>query len=464
MRSFRLIGFFCLLAAAACSSEDGTSAPGATRIDSVAVTANPNMVVSALVRYKGAGDSAYVVYRVAGTTADSVTPRFAHAHAGFDTIPVLGLLPSASYEFRLVVVSGTDSSLSDSVELTTGALPADLPAYATGGSSPTPGFYSFGANQYGLVIDHTGRVVWYKEFPTGGPGLNFEAQPVGRYVGRYPTADVTDDDPMMEIDPAGFERRALRCVNGRKLRFHDMLVAPDSSYWMLCDDTQILDLTPYGGNPRAQVTGTVIQHMGRSGSLLFEWSPFNQFLITDLDSIDRRGSTVNWTHGNALEIDTDGNLLVSFRSLSEITKINVQTGDIMWRMGGRRNQFTFAGPAETGFFRQHSVRAVAPNTIIVLDNSGGTFSRFERYNINPTTMTATLQQSYVSSPGVLTLVGGSVQAEAAGKFLVSFGTEGRVEEFDANGTMLWHILGNPGYVFRALRIESLYHPVPVQTR
>ena len=464
MRLKRLIGISCLSAAAACSSENGTSVPAVTRIDSVAVLANPNMVVSGLVRYKGAGDSAYVVYRVAGTTADSMTPRFRHFAGRADTVPALGLLPSTSYEFRLVVISGTDSTVSDPLPLTTGALPLDLPAYSAGGSSPTPGFYSFGAGQYGLVIDHTGRVVWYKAFPIGGPGLNFEAQPVGRYVGRYPTPDPTDDDPMMEIDPAGFERRPLRCTNGRRLRFHDVLVAPDSSYWMLCDDTQIEDLTPYHGNPRAQVTGTVVQHMGRSGSLLFEWTPFTHFLITDLDSIDRTGSSVNWTHGNALEIDTDGNLLVSFRSLSEITKINVTTGDVMWRLGGNRNQFTFAGPAEAGFFRQHSVRAVAPNTIILLDNSGGASSRFERYGINTTTMTATLQQSYVSSPGVATLVGGSVQAEGPNKYLVSFGTEGRVEEFDGNGTMLWHILGNPGYVFRCLRIESLYHPVPVVTR
>jgi hypothetical protein len=47
---------------------------------------------------------------------------------------------------------------------------------------------------------------------------------------------------------------------------------------------------------------------------------------------------------------------------------------------------------------------------------------------------------------------------------VSFGTTGRVEEFDQSGATLWRISGNPGYVFRAQRIGSLYHPIPTGTR
>jgi hypothetical protein len=42
--------------------------------------------------------------------------------------------------------------------------------------------------------------------------------------------------------------------------------------------------------------------------------------------------------------------------------------------------------------------------------------------------------------------------------MVSFGTEGRVQEVDAEGRVVWQIEGNPGYVFRAQRIRSLYNP------
>jgi len=47
---------------------------------------------------------------------------------------------------------------------------------------------------------------------------------------------------------------------------------------------------------------------------------------------------------------------------------------------------------------------------------------------------------------------------------VSFGTAGRVEEYDSEGRVVWQIDGNPGYVFRAQRIRSLYNPGTDLTR
>jgi hypothetical protein len=59
---------------------------------------------------------------------------------------------------------------------------------------------------------------------------------------------------------------------------------------------------------------------------------------------------------------------------------------------------------------------------------------------------------------VVTEIGGSVQDVAGGRTLVSFGTAGRVEEYDAAGRVTWRIDGNAGYIFRAQRIRSLYAP------
>ena len=85
-------------------------------------------------------------------------------------------------------------------------------------------------------------------------------------------------------------------------------------------------------------------------------------------------------------------------------------------------------------------------------------SRSERYTVDEAARTARLALSYGSTPGVLTLIGGSVQSGAAGRTLVSFGTAGRVEEYDSQGRVVWRIEGNAGYVFRAQRIKSLYAP------
>ena len=113
----------------------------------------------------------------------------------------------------------------------------------------------------------------------------------------------------------------------------------------------------------ARVTGTAVQHISATGELLFQWSPFDHFAITDGDPRDRTGADVNWTHGNSLDLASDGNLLVSFRNLGEITKIDVSTGDVIWRLGGRRNRFTFLDAPDAVFVGQHSVRSYAPGAL-----------------------------------------------------------------------------------------------------
>src|SRR5207248_11311348 len=109
-----------------------------------------------------------------------------------------------------------------------------------------------------------------------------------------------------------------------------------------------------------------VEHVSAAGALLFRWSPFDHFDITDLDSASRTGANVNWTHGNSLDLDGDGNLLVSFRSLSEITKINTRTGAVLWRMGGRRNQFTFQdAPTPSFWFKKEMVLKVTKSSMVV---------------------------------------------------------------------------------------------------
>jgi outer membrane protein assembly factor BamB len=220
-----------------------------------------------------------------------------------------------------------------------------------------------------------------------------------------------------------------------------------------------MDLTALGGVANAQVTGTVVQHMSAAGDLLFQWSPFDYFALTDLDSASRAGPTVNWTHGNALDVDADGNLVVSFRSLSEITKIDTRTGAVLWRMGGLRNQFAFETGGLPAFVSQHGLRLTGPGRLVLLDNLGNaTGTRGEHYAYDEGARRARQIAAYESSPAVTAQLGGATQALPGGRVLVAYGNGGRVEEYDASGRVVWRIEGNPGYIFRAQRIRSLYQP------
>ena len=442
--------------AAFISCTDGPQAPAPPLVVHAAIRPGPHNVLS-------------VVVAVTFLNTDSAAVRFGPVGEGFDSVtaatplssdsaalPILGLLPETSYRLQVVAYGEGPSSTGDTLSFTTGSLPTDLPVYSAGGSDPSPGYVVFAADPYGLVIDNTGRVVWYRQLD-GGTTLNFQAQPTGRYT-TSPIAPVPGDPtPWVEYDPLGNEARRLGCVDGLKSRFHDLAEQPDGSYWLMCDETRIMDLTPYGGQTAA-VTGTVVQHIDATGARLFTWTPFDHFAITDLDSASRTGVVVNWTHGNAIDFDTDGNLLVSFRSLSEITKINRASGAVLWRMGGRANQFTITGTS-VPFVGQHGLRLVGSGQLQLLDNQGEPGgSQAERYVLNEAGRTAHVSASYSSGPPVTALLGGSTQALPGGRILVAYGDGGRVQEYDAAGIIVWEIYGDPGYVFRAQRIASLYHP------
>ena len=443
----------------ACADPVGVVVPRAPELVSSAVAPNANTVLGAsMTVHVRRADSVAVRYHLAGagSAADSLTATV-RTTADSAVVPLLGLLPDQSYVALPVAYGLGPPKIGEPLDFATGSLPADLPRYSASGSDPSPGFIVFAAGKYGLVIDNTGRVVWYRRF-ANGPGLNFMAQPTGRYVVRPPTPDATDLEPWLEIDATGSVVRTLLCANGLQSRPHDLLLEQAGSYWILCDETRTMDLTLVGGVAGARVTGTVVQHVGPAGELLFQWSPFDHFEITDVEVAERTGQNVNWTHGNALDLDAAGNLYVSFRNLGEITKIDTKTGAVLWRMGGLRNQFDFVGERMPPFARQHGLRLSGPGALLLLDNVGDpTQSRAKRYTIEEAAHSAQLVQSH-GWPGVVTEIGGSVQNLADGRTLVSFGTAGRVEEYDATGRVTWQITGNAGYVFRAQRIKSLYAP------
>jgi hypothetical protein len=460
-RSLPLFALVAALAGCAEAPPVAPSAPAPPAILAASVAENPVSVLSAvLVARVADADSVAVRFRLVGAVAapEQATPAV-RASDDSALVPILGLLPDTTYVMRAVAFGGADSVLGDSLPFRSGPLPVDLPRYQASGPDPTPGFVVLAAGKYGLVIDNSGRVVWYRRFDPNGPGLNFMAQPTGRYVARPTTPDPTDLDPWVELDPLGNITRTFGCARGLEPRFHDLIGEPGGGYWVMCDETRTMDLTADGGVAAASVMGTVVQHIGPSGELVFEWSPFDHFAITDLDPTLRISAGVNWTHGNSLLLDADGNLIVSFRSLAEITKINTVTGDVIWRMGGLRNQFAFAGTPMPAFARQHGVRLVGPGRLVLLDNLGDpAASRAERYDFSEAGRTARLVEAYGPLPAVVTQIGGSTQPLPGDRFLVSFGTEGKVQEVDATGRVQWEIVGNAGYVFRAQRIFSLYDP------
>lgn len=441
-----------------CGSDEITDPPLPPPVDpqptfhESVVSENPINTLSAKVEINASlFDSAFVRYWQAGGQV-GVTPHFPFGSDTSVVVPVLGLDTASSYFLETNLVVAGIAAPFDTATFSSGSLPTWIPNAVAVGTDTTPGFLALSYPDGPVIVDNTGRVVWYASLPNGV--LNsFQAHEDGSYT----ILGARDSVGLFRVlNDLGEEIGQIGCV-GFETRFHDLRILAESDYWISCNDTRTMDLSSMGGVDTAQVTATVIQHVSPNGALLFEWKAFDHFAITDLELGGRIGPNVNFTHGNGIEFDADGNLLLSFRSLNEITKVNATTGDVMWRFGGIRNQFTLVNDSKGSFEQQHGLRRSGPGQIQFLDNANGPPSRFVRYLIDEATMTATLVLDFRDAPDTWTTVGGSTQYYDNGHGLVSFGRAGRVVEVDAAGNRAWELTGiDSVYVFRAQRINSLY--------
>ena len=162
------------------------------------------------------------------------------------------------------------------------------------------------------------------------------------------------------------------------------------------DLSQIIE----GGSPVAQVEDYIIQEIDQNKNIVFEWNSADYFELTDAPHIDLTSQHIYYVHANAIEIDTDGNILLSSRHMDEITKIDRQTGDIIWRLGGVNNEFTFLNDSldfqhsiPTPFCYQHDIRRLTNGNITIYDNGNYKHPKYlgmVEYKLDELNMTATL--------------------------------------------------------------------------
>lgn len=118
-------------------------------------------------------------------------------------------------------------------------------------------------------------------------------------------------------------------------------------------------------------------------------------------------------HLNSICVDSsDNNLVVSFRNLDEIVKLNRQTGAIMWRLGG--NNSDFVQTADELFLRQHYPRFTDNGkTLIFVDNgliTGRAYTRILEFQLNESSKTISNFKAY-NLPTPFIQFAGSVKKE-----------------------------------------------------
>ena len=254
--------------------------------------------------------------------------------------------------------------------------------------------------------------------------------------------------------------------NGYPTDLHELQILPNGHMLLMIYDPQTVDMTSYGGLPDATVIGLVIQELDPQKNVVFEWRSWDhldQIPFTDSSGIDLTASLIDYIHGNAIQVDYDGNLLLSTRHLSEVFKINRFNGDIMWILGGKSNQFDFG--TDEGFSYQHDIRRLANGDITLFDNndlgSVPQYSRGVEYQIDEYYKTATRVWQFRNTPETYSFAMGDVQRLPNGNTIIGWGSAltPAITEVKPDGSKAFElVLGNSMASYRAFRFPWVGHP------
>ncbi|MBS2026506.1 MAG: aryl-sulfate sulfotransferase [Deltaproteobacteria bacterium] len=447
------------------------------------VAQDPNDTLAAEVYGLASGAaSVTVLYQLDGGPVEQ-TPAF---QPSVRPLPVLGLQASSRYAMQ-VLATADDGSVGRSpiLQLSSGVLPAAAdPSFSvTATGAYQPGYVLIGklplnptqSSTAGVVVDRSGRVVWYAECPTSLYG-DFEKQLDHSYSLGCFTATSTFlasiTTVWQVVDPLSQVTGYFTVPdNDGGTDNHEFSYLPDHDVLMIGETGQQLDTTAYGGQPNTTVVEQTLWRIHPDGGVVFFWNAFDH---TDLGNVSPvYGSVGNnpldASHINAFSQAADGNYLVSLREMNQVMKIDASTGAVIWTLGAA-GDFTFLSDPLLGFSGQHDVREVAPDDLLFFDDGDAHTppqSRAVEYKLSfkpdggPDA--ATLIWSYQPPPASsgtpqFAFALGSTQRLPNGDTLVCSGTLSRVDEVDPMGNVVWSLVDTePGFgFFRARWLDTLY--------
>jgi hypothetical protein len=314
-----------------------------------------------------------------------------------------------------------------------------LPGLVLTDSSAGPG------QQGALIIDGSGELVWF--FPASAASnvrvQTYRGQPVltwfegaivsGHGEGHY------------ELCGSAYQEVAqVHAVGPYQGDLHEFLLTEAGSALFTCYGEAKADLSSLGGTRAAAYYYGVVQEVDvATGRLLFEWRSDEHVSFDESYVPTPTSPIVPWDyfHINSIDVDpTDGNLIISSRNAWAAYKLDRNSGEVLWRLGGKRSDFAM-GPAARFAF-QHDVRRHADGTLTLFDDEAGPPSEASQSRgmvlaLDEKSRTATVLNQYDHLPALLSRALGSMQDLGQGHCFVGWGISSYFTEYDGLGQALF---------------------------
>ncbi|MCF6334042.1 MAG: aryl-sulfate sulfotransferase [Draconibacterium sp.] len=283
------------------------------------------------------------------------------------------------------------------------------------------GLTANGASHYITIIDNFGTPVFFRKTNSATASMRLLDDGRIAYMHGVPRKLIFLDS-MLEISE-------IYSAQGYKTNPHDWDVSKAGNVLLMGVAPRTVDMTQFvlDGNPEAKALDLIVQEFDNMNNLLFTWNSADHFEITDANEnssyVDFSKKQLDYVHANGICYDSDTSFLISCRHMDEITKVDKRTGEIIWRLGGKKNQFQFIND-ELKFSHQHCIRKLENGNILLFDNGNlhnPQYSSAVEYQLDEENKTATLVNRIYRNPKNYSNHEGKVQRLSNGNTLVSWG-------------------------------------------
>jgi len=338
------------------------------------------------------------------------------------------------------------------------SLPVNFPHFSTTINEETAPGKIFITNSEGapylMILGNDGTPYFYQQLDESS--LDFKVQSnamLSRWIEGDEGGYMVMDQYFQNID-------TLRCKNGFGTDQHEFLLLQNGHALLIAiEERPLIQIDPEG-NPNTTVIGNHIQELDENGMLVFEWLCWDHINLEDSYIENQDVLELDYIHMNSIAVDYDGHLLISSRHLSECTKINRQSGDIIWRLGGKNNQFDFINDPDQ-ISSQHDFRPVPdkPGHYTLFDN--GTqkdpkYSRAVEFKLDTVNMLAEKVWEYRQLPDRYSRLMGNAQRLPNGNTLINWGdpTLPKITEVTEDSIVVYEADFTPAMInYRTFRFE-----------
>ncbi|MGH2533183.1 MAG: arylsulfotransferase family protein [Thermomicrobiales bacterium] len=298
-----------------------------------------------------------------------------------------------------------------------------------------------------MILDDRGELIWFSPLAVDVDTVNdvrvqmYRGQPVltcwegisqrGHGRGHF----VVRDSSYQQI-------AVLRVGNGYPgADQHEFLLTPRGTALIIIYNAVRWDLSPVGGARNGTALDMVVQELDvATGRVVFEWHCLDHI---DLDeSYAELPEDVNapfdYVHLNAVEPDGEGHLILCARHTHATYQIDHWTGEIRWRLNGKRSDFAMGEGTETAY--HHDARIHPNGELTLFDNAASTDdadvpSRGVVLALDMDEMTATLAREYIHPTEILSISQGNMQMLPNGNAFVGWGSAPVFSEFGPDGSL-----------------------------